>query len=115
LYVDTGEGAGQPLGMTVSPDKLVRLMEGIDTERERLRTWLYDNRLGLGSEMSPPGNDPCSRDTVAVFAQNGDSAIEKAQIYVDQLFEVVTELRNSARAYGLIEDDNTDNFLREIE
>ncbi len=34
---------------------------------------------------------------------------------MDVLFNVVTELRSSARDYGLIEDDNTDNFRREIE
>ena len=114
MYVDTGEGAGQPLGMTVSPDKLVSLMEGIETERDRLQTWLRENRSPL-TEITAPGNDLCSRDTVAVFAQNGGSAIEKASIYVEQLESVITELRNSARDYGLIEDDNADNFRRELE
>jgi len=76
LYVDeTGENAGQPLGMTVSPDKLVRLMEGIETERDRLRKWLITNREPL-TEIDPPGTDLCSRDTVAVFSQNGESALE---------------------------------------
>jgi hypothetical protein len=114
LYVDTGEGAGQPLGVTVSPDKLVRLMEGIETERDRLRTWLRENRLPL-TDIRAPGNDPCSRDTVTVFSQNGESAVEKADAYVTQLTNVIIELRNSARDYGLIEDENTDNFRREIE
>lgn len=115
MYVDeTGVNAGQPLGMTVSPDKLVRLMEGIETERDRLREWLLNNETAL-TRIDQPGTDLCSRDTVAVFSENGQSAIERAGLYVDQLDNVVTELRNSARDYGLIEDDNTDNFRREIE
>ncbi len=54
MYVDeTGENAGQPLGMTVSPDKLVRLMEGIETERDRLRKWLIANRGPLTEIKAP--------------------------------------------------------------
>lgn len=114
MYVDTGEGAGQPLGMTVSPDKLVRLMEGIDNERVRLQTWLYENRDSL-TVIGPPGTDLCSRDTVAVFSENGVSAVKMADAYVIQLANTVEELRACARDYGLIEDDNANNFRRETE
>lgn len=115
MYVDdTGENAGQPLGMTVSPENILRLMEGIENERDRLRTWLYDNRDPL-TTIDPPGTDPCSRDTVAVFSENGQSAVDKAWLYVEELDNTVEELRACARDYGLIEDDNTDNFRRETE
>jgi hypothetical protein len=100
--------------MTVSPDKLVRLMEGIETERDRLQTWLRHNEPAL-TKIDPPGTDPCSRDTVAVFSENGQSAANKAWMYVEQLDNTVEELRACAREYGLIEDDNTDNFHRETE
>ncbi len=115
MYVDTtpGEGTGQ-LHMTVSPDKLLTLADGIETERDRLRTWLRTSQVPL-TRIDSPGNDPCSEDTVAVFMRNGESAIAKAEAYVNQLTNVVTELRSSARDYGLVEGDNTDNFRRETE
>jgi hypothetical protein len=100
--------------MTVSPENILRLMEGIETERDRLREWLITNREPL-TKIDPPGNDPCSRDTVAVFEENGQSAVDKASAYVKELTNTVEELRACARDYGLIEDDNTDNFRRETE
>ena len=113
MYVDEspGEGEGQPLGMTVSPDKLLQLMGGIEAEESRIQTWLFDNEQRLKTIPSP-GNDPCSEDAVSVFGQNGEAACDAARAYSGQLRNVINKLRDSAHVYGLIEDDNINNFQR---
>lgn len=116
MYVDVGpEGeSGQQLGMIVDPDKLLQLKAGFEAERDRIATWLRDNRERL-INIDPPGNDPCSSDAMAVFGRNGDSAIAKAEDYVQRLTTVAQKMHESAVAYGLIEDDTASKFRQEPE
>lgn len=116
MYVDLGpeEGSGQPLGMAVSPDKLLQLKAGFEEERDRINMWLFDNRRRLHS-IDPPGDDPCSRDAMAVFGQNGSIAVAKAEAYVERLTTVAQKMHESAVAYGLVEEDNSSKFRQEPE
>jgi hypothetical protein len=98
--------------LSVSPDKLVRLKQALEDQRDVIRAWLAHNRERL-RVIPSPGNDPCSRDTTAAFGANGDSATRAAASYVGELSSVIRKLHECAIAYGLTEDDNKGKFPQE--
>jgi hypothetical protein len=110
VYIDTS-GQTEPGRMIVDPDKLVQLKQGIEAERDRVRDWLFKNTQRL-KEIEPPGSDECSRDTMAVVSQNGGTALEKGDAYVNRLSAIVDKMHESARTYGLVEDNSAAAFQR---
>lgn len=113
MYVDTGSDSPAPLtSITVSPDQLLGLKRAFEDQRDQLRGWLRRNRRVL-TVIPPPGNDPCSRDTADLFGVNGQSAIDAADAFLDQLDTVAKKLRENALRYGLIEEDQVARFTRE--
>lgn len=114
MYIDTGAtpGSGQPTSMAVSPDKLLQLAQGLESQVENITTWLRQHHLDL-AEIPPPGNDPCSRDTMAVLSQNGKTAVEAAEAYLLQLRTMANKMQESAASYGLLEDATTVKFRQE--
>lgn len=108
-------GSGLPAArLVVDPDKMPALQRGFEDEAERIRDWLQTNRYRL-SDVPPPGEDPCSKATVRALGENGQSALDAAWGCVEQLKQVAAALGEIARAYGVMEEDNTGKFRREPE
>ena len=113
MFIDTGADSSAGTGrMIVDPTKLMQLKKGIDDESKRVRDWLDTNGERL-FDIDPPGHDPCSRDTMPIMAQNGQTAIDKCQAYVARLMMVAEKLHESAVAYGVTEDHSAAAFRRE--
>jgi hypothetical protein len=112
MYVDTGrEPAARATGMRVSPDKLTQLAQALQAQCDAVREWLFQNHRRL-ADIPPPGNDPCSRDTVEVLGSIGLSAANTATAYVTELLRVIGRLRESALAYGVAEETNAGDLRR---
>ncbi|GAB3462224.1 PE domain-containing protein [Actinophytocola sediminis] len=113
MYIDTGaEAPSGPARMIVTPDNLLRLKQGLEEERDRIRTWRRTEGRDV-AEIDPPGNDPCSKDTMFWMSQNGQDAVNAVDAYVDRLTAIVENLHDSAVSYGLIEADNAHTFRQE--
>lgn len=107
MHIDNGiEDPAGPVRMTVAPEKLLRLKQGLEEERDRLRDWLRRDSRDLTS-VDPPGSDPCSKDTMFWMSQNGHEAVAAVNAYLDRLTSVIDNLHDNAVSYGLVEDDNT--------
>lgn len=108
-------GAGLPAArLVVEPDKVLALKRGFEDEVDRVREWLWVNGHRL-RDVPPPGADPCSKQTVRALGENGQTALDAAWGYADQLKQAAAALGEIARAYGLVEDDNTGKFREEPE
>jgi predicted esterase len=113
MFIDTGADDSAGTGrMIVDPDKLTQLKKGIEDEADLIREWLMANVERLTS-IDPPGEDPCSRDTMGVMGQTGQTAIDKSQAYINRLTTVAEKLHESAVAYGVTEDNNAAAFRKE--
>lgn len=120
-FLQEGDSAG-PLGkigsglppakLVVQPDKVLAVKQGFEKERDKVQRFLLYKGHMLAA-IPPPGADPCSEGTVEALGQNGQSALEAAQGYVDQLNAIINSLDNTARAYGLQEQTGEDRFKRE--
>ncbi|OLF16749.1 hypothetical protein [Actinophytocola xanthii] len=110
VYIDTGR-SDEPGRMIVDPEKLMQLKQGIEAERDRVREWLFRNRVRL-EEMGSPGADPCSIDATDVVTQNGGIAIDKGDAYVQRLTAIIGKMHESAVTYGLVEDTQNAAFQR---
>lgn len=117
---DGGGGAAQPGGaigsglgmatMVVKPENILALRNDLTEIRDEVQDFLeYEGPLMF---VRPPGADPVSKDGAEAFSQNAESAIEVAYGYVKELTMVIESLNETARAYGLVEENNTDTFLR---
>lgn len=117
---DGGGGAAQPGGaigsglgmatMVVNPDNILSLRDELTAIRDEVQEFLQVEAYAM--RVQPPGADPVSRDGAEAFTQNAESAIEAASGYVDELSRVIDSLDETARTYGLVEESNTDTFLR---
>ncbi|MCT2587828.1 PE domain-containing protein [Actinophytocola gossypii] len=105
------EAPAEQLRLVVPPDKLLQLKHGIEEERDRMATWLYENRRAL-SDIPPPANDPCSIDTMRLMSQNGQQAVDAVDAYINRLTTMAEKLHRTAESYGLIEDDIAGTFQR---
>lgn len=114
IDLDNAQESGQPAGMIVSPDKLKQLEAAFEEEGRRVRNWVRDNKVKL-TQVPPPGQDPCSRDTAEVLGLNGQTAVDAAVAYANRLATVAQKLHESAVAYAATEDENTGRFRREPE
>ncbi len=113
MYIDTGtDGSGGPGRMSVDPGKLMQLKQGLDDEIDRITAWLFENRNRL-HYIDAPGRDPCSRDSMEVMGQNGQTALDKCDAYARRLTEVARKLHESAVSYGLTEEHNAATFRQE--
>ena len=63
--------------------------------------------------MPPLGADSCSEGVAEALSQNGQAALDSTQGYVDELTNVIDALDEIARAYGLLEESNSDRFGQE--
>lgn len=117
---DGGGGAAQPGGaigsglgmanMVVQPENILTLRNELTEIRDEVVDFLvHEGQLMF---VRPPGADPVSRDGAEAFTENAASAIEAANGYVRELTSVIDSLDQTARAYGLVEETNTDTFLR---
>lgn len=117
---DGGGGAAQPGGaigsglgmatMVVKPENILALRNDLTEIRDKVQSFLqYEGPL---MRILPPGADPVSKDGAEAFTQNADSAIEAADGYAMELTAVIEALDETARSYGLVEESNTDTFLR---
>lgn len=108
-----GGAIGSGLGMAtmvVQPENILTLRNDLTEIRDEVRDFLqYESPQMF---VQPPGADPVSKDGAESFTQNAESAIEAAHGYVDELSRVIESLDETARAYGLVEESNTDTFLR---
>ncbi len=110
MYVDTGgESPASAQSITVTPGELLGLKRAFEDQRDQIRGWLRRNSRAL-TVVPPPGNDACSRDTADLFAVNGQSAIDAANAFLDQLRGVAEKLGENARRYGLVEEDQVSEF-----
>ncbi|MBC6448071.1 PE domain-containing protein [Actinokineospora xionganensis] len=111
-----GGAIGSGLGMAtmvVKPENILALRNDLTEIRDEVRDFLrYESEL---MRVRPPGADPVSRDSAEAFSQNAGSAIEAADGYVMELSAVIDALDETARAYGLVEETNTDTFLRGLQ
>src|SRR2546430_10466098 len=106
-FVSGPVGYGLPAAeLVVDPNKIIELRNGFENELKRVRDWFMRNQRRLAS-IDPPGGDPCSGDTAAALGENGQSALDAARGYVDQLEKVAFALNEIANAYGLREQENT--------
>jgi hypothetical protein len=108
VFIDTGDLDG-PERMVVDPDKLLQLKQGIEEERDRVAEWILRHARQLG-DVKSPGGDPCSEDAIAVVSENGGIAMAKGAAYAARLDAVIDKMRESALAYGLIEDTAVTTF-----
>lgn len=117
---DGGGGAAQPGGaigsgldmatMVVQPENILTLRNELAEIRDEVLEFLQNEAWLM--RVQPPGADPVSKDGAEAFTQNADSAIEAATGYVRELTSVIDNLDETARVYGLVEETNTDTFLR---
>ncbi|OLF16747.1 PE domain-containing protein [Actinophytocola xanthii] len=108
MFIDTGDLDG-PERMVVDPDKLLQLKQGIEEERDRVAEWILRHGRQL-AEVESPGGDPCSRDAIAIVSENGGIATAKGAAYAARLDIVIDKMRESALAYGLIEETAAATF-----
>jgi hypothetical protein len=112
---DSAEPSGQigsglpPATLVVQPDKILFVKRGFEDERDRIRSFIND-KGHLLADVQPPGADPCSEGVVQVLGQNGQSALDAARGYVDELTNIIQSLDDAARICGLAEQANADMF-----
>lgn len=115
-FVQPGEpGAeqpSQPARLIVEPDKILALKAGLEARRDKIQRFIDDKGDNL-RYIPPPGDDPRSKLAVAQLGANGQSALDAAQGFADALTGIVEQLEETARAYGLMEEHNTDQFRQE--
>ncbi|MGQ0839278.1 PE family protein [Actinokineospora sp.] len=97
--------------MRVDPDNIVELAHDLASVRDDVLHFLmYEGDL---MRVLPPGADPVSRDGAEGFTENADQAVTAAHGYVEEMTRVIDSLRETSRSYGLVEESNTDAFLRQ--
>ncbi|HET9143231.1 hypothetical protein [Actinophytocola sp.] len=112
---DSAEPSGQigsglpPATLVVQPDKILFVKRGFEDERDRIRSFIND-KGHLLVDLRPPGTDPCSDGVVDVLGKNGQSALDAARGYVDELTNIIQSLNDAATDYGLVEQANADKF-----
>jgi hypothetical protein len=120
LQVDqTGDPLGKigsalpPATLVVQPDQVLRLKHRLEARREQLREFMRYRKQDLVN-VPPPGTDPCSARTVEALGRNGQSALDAAQGFLDELGAVVASLDEAVRLYSLTEESNADR-LRQVQ
>lgn len=114
---DAAEPSGQigsglpPAKLVVQPDKVLFVKRGFEDERAEVDRFIR-NKGHMLNAVGPPGADPCSEGVAEALSQNGQAALDAAQGYADELTNVINALDEVARAYGLLEETNTDKFGR---
>jgi hypothetical protein len=101
-----------PATLVVQPDKILFVKRGLEDERDTILTFIRDKGRLLTS-VPPPGADPCSEGVAEALSQNGQSALDAAKGYVEELTNIIDSLDETAKAYGLVEESNADKFGRE--
>lgn len=102
---DGGDGVrqGGTAHFTVDPDRVVKLRNDIDA----LAADVDEYRSGIlnSYQMQPPGADPVSFDTVAMFTGNGERALNALRAFRDQLQAFSSSLDESAKHYTATEGE----------
>lgn len=103
-------GAGlPPATLVVEPGKVLALKQGVEKERDKVQQFIT-YRGHLLASIPPPGSDPCSEGTVEALGENGQSALDAATGYVEQLTNIINSLDETAQTYGLQEATSADRF-----
>ena len=105
-----GSGLG-PAHLIVEPGKVLQLKRRFEARRDKIEQFLYAGRIGL--RVTPPGTDPCSEATAEELSRNGDTAVTVTKEYVARLSQVIEQLDQIAKAYGLAEESNAGKFQGE--
>lgn len=107
-YIDGPIGSAT---MVVQPDKVLQLKHRFEDRRQKVLDFMRAERDSLGA-VPPPGADPCSDGAAEALSLNGQSAMVALDGFVTELTNAIDTLDEAARLYGLVEESNTDRFLR---
>jgi PE family protein len=101
---DGGEGVlqGGTAHFTVDPDRVVKLRDDVKAIEDELNQYLRVS--GLRNAMKPPGTDPVSFDTAAMFTGNGERALEAATSFSGQLKDFRESLDAAIKKYQLSDE-----------
>jgi PE family protein len=102
---DGGEGVpqGGTAHFTVDPDRVVKLRNDIDALTTDIDKYLTS--LGNAYQMQPPGADPVSFDTAAMFTGNGERALTALQTFRSTLTAFSSSLNESIKKYATTEGE----------
>jgi hypothetical protein len=114
-FVQPGDAPtpASPAGrMLVDPAAILQLKKRLEDRRDILQTYLSRQRGAVFTGRAP-GTDPCSEGNAEAFTSNGMAAGEATNGFIEALGATIDSLHETAVAYGLVEEANTDRFWYE--